>query len=382
MSHFRFKKLLKHAKDTPNGRAISQKIRYFQEINVVLSTVLFGHGSLLTTLSIDGLTIRKTLNVHKFSADFFICNSKSFLSIILHSSHMIFIVNMCAVITWLCMILIFHPKHNQSNEGVPENAEEDTTKQLLNNHSGISSLHAPTLTLGPSQASSEYMYKEGASIHPLSKSGTCTSSQCDSAFQYGPLPTAPHHHNDTYRNKNNSIASTAPSMATLVSHHHHHGSHGKSHYFNNSGMRSTKGSIKDVDSFHISIPDETKPIKPFEELELEELKKKHQQEEEEYTPPPLSPARKNRENSSHNTAHVSEQQRRYTHSMNILPCDADIGEFGVDFKKQQEMNSSMLSSFRDDAMSHSNSSLLMPLPFDSQYSIQGSDYDNNTTTLI
>lgn len=76
MSHFRFKKLLQHAKDTPNGRAISQKICYFQEINIVLSTALFGHGSLLTTLSIDGLTIRKYLNIHKFSADFFICNSK------------------------------------------------------------------------------------------------------------------------------------------------------------------------------------------------------------------------------------------------------------------------------------------------------------------
>lgn len=238
---------------------------------------------------------------------------------------------MCAVITWLCMILIFHPKHNQTNEPTSESAEDGTTKQLLNNHSGISSIHAPTLTIGPSQASSDYMYK-GGGVHPLSKSTTSSSSQCDSAFQYGPLPIAPS--NDTFRNKNNSIASTAPSMATLV----HHGSHGKSHY-------------KDMDSFHISIPDDAKPIKPFDELENEE----------EYSPPPLSPARKNREHSL--------RVERYTHSMNM--SGADIGEFGIDFKKQQEMNSSMLSTFKDNTMRHSTSSLLLPLPFEgsSQYSI-------------
>ncbi|KAI8883996.1 hypothetical protein K501DRAFT_152698, partial [Backusella circina FSU 941] len=93
VSHFRFRRLLANSRDSVNGRAIIQKIRYFQEINIILSTVLFGHGTLLTILSGDGLTRRKTLNAHKFSADFFICN-----------------INMCAVITWFCMILIFHPK--------------------------------------------------------------------------------------------------------------------------------------------------------------------------------------------------------------------------------------------------------------------------------
>lgn len=75
VSNFRFKRLLNRSRDTANGRSISQKIRYFQEVNLVLSTVLFGHGTLLTILSCDGLTGRKTLNIHKFSADFFICNS-------------------------------------------------------------------------------------------------------------------------------------------------------------------------------------------------------------------------------------------------------------------------------------------------------------------
>lgn len=76
VSHFRFRKLLNKSPNTTNGRSITQKIRYFQEINVILSTVLFGHGTLLTILSCDGLTTRKTLNIHKFSADFFICNSE------------------------------------------------------------------------------------------------------------------------------------------------------------------------------------------------------------------------------------------------------------------------------------------------------------------
>jgi hypothetical protein len=75
VSHFRFKKLLRNSRDTPNGRSITQKVLYFQEINIVLSTVLFGHGTLLTILSCDGLTAPKYLNIHKFSADFFICNS-------------------------------------------------------------------------------------------------------------------------------------------------------------------------------------------------------------------------------------------------------------------------------------------------------------------
>jgi hypothetical protein len=79
VSHFRFRRLLANSRDSVNGRAITQKIRYFQEINVILSTVLFGHGTLLTILSCDGLTRLKALNVHKFTADFFICNSKVLL---------------------------------------------------------------------------------------------------------------------------------------------------------------------------------------------------------------------------------------------------------------------------------------------------------------
>ncbi|KAF1803903.1 hypothetical protein FB192DRAFT_1301841 [Mucor lusitanicus] len=375
VSHFRFKKLLRNSRDTPNGRSITQKVLYFQEINIVLSTVLCGHGTLLTILSCDGLTAPKYLNIHKFWADFFICN-----------------INMCAVITWLCMILIFHPKHNHSVETTPATDEvytEDSNK--INNNSGISSTntygHAPTLVYGNSQASSDYMYK---SCHPLTKSGTISSSNCDSAFQFGPLPIIPSTSQATSTTeafrKNNSIASTAPSMTTLVSHHQvSHGSNGKS---NSMYPRSTKGSIK-----------------------------------EEYVPPPLSPARKSRGDVIQ-SLRPEQDRRRYTHSMIIQPCDEDMGEFGIKkkelqpvnldqelvpgrsphdgleeelpaathnefngFQQQQALNNSMLTSFKElgnntsdllgdyngkpkQFMNHSTSSLLLPLPFEtSNYSI-------------
>ncbi|OAD08267.1 hypothetical protein MUCCIDRAFT_158487 [Mucor lusitanicus CBS 277.49] len=367
VSHFRFKKLLRNSRDTPNGRSITQKVLYFQEINIVLSTVLCGHGTLLTILSCDGLTAPKYLNIHKFWADFFICN-----------------INMCAVITWLCMILIFHPKHNHSVETTPATDEvytEDSNK--INNNSGISSTntygHAPTLVYGNSQASSDYMYK---SCHPLTKSGTISSSNCDSAFQFGPLPIIPSTSQATSTTeafrKNNSIASTAPSMTTLVSHHQvSHGSNGKS---NSMYPRSTKGSISaSSDYFQVAMPDE-KALPSAEdyydsrasynnaasiaaaqaasrhyqqqqqqELELQSLRVKsahtattgkhdiRPEEEEEYVPPPLSPARKSRGDVIQ-SLRPEQDRRRYTHSMIIQPCDEDMGEFGIKKKELQPVN--------------------------------------------
>ncbi|KAL9550284.1 hypothetical protein MBANPS3_004808 [Mucor bainieri] len=363
VSHFRFKKLLRNSRDTPNGRSITQKVLYFQEINIVLSTVLCGHGTLLTILSCDGLTAPKYLNIHKFWADFFICN-----------------INMCAVITWLCMILIFHPKHNNSVEATPAAdeiyTEEDSSK--INNNSGISSTntygHAPTLVYGSSQASSDYMYK---TCHPLTKSGTISSSNCDSAFQFGPLPIIPSSSQATSTTeafrKNNSIASTAPSMTTLVSHHQvNHGSNGKS---NSMYPRSTKGSISaSSDYFQVAMPEE-KALPSAEdyydsrssytnaasiaaaqaasrhyqqELELQSLRvksiyiatiDKHEisREEEEYVPPPLSPARKSRGDVIQ-SLRPEQDRRRYTHSMIIQPCDEDMGEFGIKKKELQPVN--------------------------------------------
>ncbi|KAL9542690.1 hypothetical protein PS6_009664 [Mucor atramentarius] len=359
VSHFRFKKLLRNSRDTPNGRSITQKVLYFQEVNIVLSTVLCGHGTLLTILSCDGLTAPKYLNIHKFWADFFICN-----------------INMCAVITWLCMILIFHPKHNNSAEAAPATDQiytEDSNK--IDNNSGISSTntygHAPTLVYGSSQASSDYMYK---SCHPLTKSGTISSSNCDSAFQFGPLPVIPSASQATTTSeafrKNNSIASTAPSMATLVSHHQvNHGSNGKS---NSMYPRSAKGSISaSSDYFQVAMSDEKTLPSPEDyydsrasynnaasiaaavqaasrhyqqqqqEMELQNLRVKHNltlaDKQEEYVPPPLSPARKSRGDVIQ-SLRPEQDRRRYTHSMIIQPCDEDMGEFGVKKKDLQPVN--------------------------------------------
>ncbi|KAG1053947.1 hypothetical protein G6F43_004000 [Rhizopus delemar] len=199
VSHFRFKKLLRSSRDTVNGRSIIPKIRYFQEINLVLSTVLFGHGTLLTILSCDGLTGRKYLNAHKFSADFFICN-----------------INMCAVITWFCMILIFHPK--QQNPAADEDPFADDT---LNNQSGITSTYGQTTTLviTNSMISNEKDLKgvKEEAIHPLSHSGVTNTYPVnyENPFNFGPLPIPPESRfNDR---KNTSFSSTAPSMNTLVS---------------------------------------------------------------------------------------------------------------------------------------------------------------------
>ncbi|KAI7877152.1 hypothetical protein K492DRAFT_111938, partial [Lichtheimia hyalospora FSU 10163] len=93
VSHVRFHKLLKNSRESNNARSITHKIRYFQELNLILTTVLFTDSISFIILSIDGLTSHKTLNMHKFSADFLIC-----------------IINVSSVVAWFVVILIFHPK--------------------------------------------------------------------------------------------------------------------------------------------------------------------------------------------------------------------------------------------------------------------------------
>ncbi|KAI7898801.1 uncharacterized protein BX663DRAFT_555522 [Cokeromyces recurvatus] len=348
VSHFRFKKLLSSSRDTVNGRSITQKIRYFQDVNKVLSTVLFGHGILLTILSCDGLTTRKTLNAHKFSADFFICN-----------------INMCAVITWLCMILIFHPKHTSGHDTINENDRNpfaDGGKQQVQNVSGISSTntyahHASTFILGVSRESSEYTYKDITyTQHPLSKSWIAPeedSVRNDSAFQFGPLPIPPSDE-FIYGSKMNSTISAAPSMSTLVSSQQlmtHHGSQGKN------SRRSTKASIfnNDTDYFkaNYQILDDKKTSATIfhqprcEELEMNDLDMKRklqlhssskkgfhhlEQVDTTYVPPPLSPARKSRDIHHHGV--VASDRRRYMHFMNVEACEEDMDEFGINKRKQ------------------------------------------------
>ncbi|KAI9320543.1 hypothetical protein BX666DRAFT_1851743, partial [Dichotomocladium elegans] len=93
ISHFRFRKLLRSSKGSMNAHSITHKIRYFQELNLILTLLLFVMALSLIILSADGLTDRKTLNMHKFPADFLICN-----------------INVSSCVIWFVVILIFHPK--------------------------------------------------------------------------------------------------------------------------------------------------------------------------------------------------------------------------------------------------------------------------------
>jgi hypothetical protein len=76
VSHFRFKKLLSTSQAKNDFQFITYKIRYFQELNLLLTVSLFVFSSSFIILSADGLTQKKVLNLHKFASDFFICNSK------------------------------------------------------------------------------------------------------------------------------------------------------------------------------------------------------------------------------------------------------------------------------------------------------------------
>lgn len=79
VSHFRFRKLLSNSQYRNDAQFITHKMRYFQDLNLLLSVALFIFSMCFIILSADGLTVKKTINMHKFSSDFLICNSKVFL---------------------------------------------------------------------------------------------------------------------------------------------------------------------------------------------------------------------------------------------------------------------------------------------------------------
>ncbi|KAI8081317.1 uncharacterized protein BX664DRAFT_285247 [Halteromyces radiatus] len=188
VSHFRFRKLLNNSRDSNNARSITHKIRYFQELNLILTVVLFIDAIAFIILSADGLTGRKTLNAHKFSADFLICN-----------------INISTLIVWFLVMLIFHPKPQGSTSQGMQNPTNDflSNGKQLDGYPG-----SPPMMTQASQASSDYLQytkSVGVSINsPYPASAT---------YQLGPLPPPPSetmHHN-------NSVASSTPSTATLVS---------------------------------------------------------------------------------------------------------------------------------------------------------------------
>lgn len=111
ISHFRFRKLLSNSQYRNDAQFITHKMKYFQDLNLLLSVALFIFSLCFIILSADGLTAKKTINMHKFAADFLICNSKSYNSFIFVYRLIIKnIVNITCIIVWVIVILIFHPK--------------------------------------------------------------------------------------------------------------------------------------------------------------------------------------------------------------------------------------------------------------------------------
>ena len=76
VSHFRFRRLLYQLKDHNDSAFMTSRIRYYQDLNLILSIALFLFSSALIVLTVDGLTEAKRLNRNKFDSDFLICNGK------------------------------------------------------------------------------------------------------------------------------------------------------------------------------------------------------------------------------------------------------------------------------------------------------------------
>jgi hypothetical protein len=56
VSHFRFRKLIYQTRDSTNGKSITNKIAYFQDLNALLTVCLLLDGACFIILSADGLT--------------------------------------------------------------------------------------------------------------------------------------------------------------------------------------------------------------------------------------------------------------------------------------------------------------------------------------
>ncbi|KAI8147440.1 hypothetical protein BJV82DRAFT_648177 [Fennellomyces sp. T-0311] len=200
ISHFRFQKVLNNSRESNNARSITHKIRYFQELNLMLAIILLDCALSFIILSADGLTGRKYLNAHKFTADFMICN-----------------INVTSMIAWFIVILIFHPKPlaNGAGSSMQQPAHDflSSAKPL----DGFPGAPAPTaLMVQPSQASSDYLhYTESVITVPIHYSGTNsnTNTNHNSGYQRGPLPPPPNSDGEQPLSP-----SSTPSTATLVSH--------------------------------------------------------------------------------------------------------------------------------------------------------------------
>ncbi|KAG2227040.1 hypothetical protein INT45_006447 [Circinella minor] len=142
MSHSRFKKVLINIRESNNSRSITHRIRYFQELNLILAIVLLDSSLSFIILSADGLTGRKYLNAHKFTADFMICN-----------------INITTLIVWFIVVLIFHPKPLENGTGPSMQQSPHNFLSAPKPLDGFSGTSVPVaLTTQPSQSSSDYLY--------------------------------------------------------------------------------------------------------------------------------------------------------------------------------------------------------------------------------
>ncbi|GAN06662.1 hypothetical protein MAM1_0132d06150 [Mucor ambiguus] len=108
-----FKKLLSNSQHQNDAQFITHKMRYFQDLNLLLSVALFLFSTCFIILSADGLTNKKVINQRKFLADFFI-------------------FNILCIVIWVIVILIFHPKKT-----VVEENSNNRSHQITHNSTSM-----------------------------------------------------------------------------------------------------------------------------------------------------------------------------------------------------------------------------------------------------
>ncbi|KAK4515897.1 uncharacterized protein ATC70_010855 [Mucor velutinosus] len=110
----RFRRILNISRNLKHGgAAIVEKLAYFKDMNIYLTTVLFFYALSLGTLCVDGLTASKTINSNKFASDLLIANC-----------------NTASVLMWIVGISIFHPRRSNADiEASVDSRSMTTTTQ-------------------------------------------------------------------------------------------------------------------------------------------------------------------------------------------------------------------------------------------------------------
>ncbi|KAI8089790.1 uncharacterized protein BX664DRAFT_314961 [Halteromyces radiatus] len=207
-SHYRFNNLLRNSKHAMNSRYVNNKISYFQELNFILTIALLFYSIPLIILCSDGLTGKKSLNVHKFSSDFLICNT-----------------NVSSIVVWAVVILIFHPK--KPNEGQINSHHRPHTTPI----SGRSDRH-PSLVNHQHEELVTTITSSTSSTAPYSNTNTMTHVKSNYAPSFNTQPLSKIHSDAT---------TLIPTVIQLPQHHHH--SHCYHHHHHHQDTVSRKPSI-------------------------------------------------------------------------------------------------------------------------------------------